>query len=398
MTDPATRGSGRRLLTISLGSWQASIVERSALGRLGASSGLTYFDEVEHIFYRTEASRIEEPLPGLRVRDVAGREGEVAGFTKLAAFLAGAREVRRIADDFRPDAVQVVDPFQSGLLGRRIARRLGVPLVLMLVSHYDNSRRVSGRWPSQWMPEGIAFRVHDLILREADLILTHCDFYARYAVERGARRERIHVHPLWAESAFHEAEPAPDVLAAHGISDPRPLLYVGRLHPVKYSDDLLKAYLKIREVHPRKPLIILGGAGPMREEFEAGIRAAGASEDVLIKQVNSAAEVKSWMSAAGVMLAPHAGYALLEAGLSGAPVVAYDFEWHPELITDGDTGRLVPFRDWEAMAEVTLELLADPEGTDLLGERLRRRVETEHTHDAVRSSIAGAFRELLEGR
>ncbi len=386
----------RRLLTLSLGDWQGSIIERSALGRLQATSALGFFDEVEHLFFRTDLPRIEEPVPGLRVRDISGTTERVSGpISKVRAFADGARQIVQIAEDFRPDAVQVVDPFTSGLMGARLSQQLGVPLVLMLVSHYQNSREVSGRWPAQRIPAPIAFGIHDWVIRNADLILTHCEFYAKYAVERGARRDRIHVHPLWAESAFHQAKPDPQVLDEHGIDDPRPLLYVGRLHPVKYSEDLLKAWLRIRERVPGKPLIVLGGSGPLREWFEAEARAAGAEKDLLIKQVNSPAEVKSWMSAAGVMMAPHAGYALLEAGLSGAPVVAYDFEWHPELITDGETGRLVPFRDWEAMADATSELLASPERADAMGQALRRRVETEHTHDQVRGSINRAFAELL---
>lgn len=387
-----------RLLTLSLGSWQTSIVERSALGRLEASSALGYFHEVEHLFYRTTHPRIEEPLEGLRVRDISGAEGPVSGpVAKARAFARGFGEIVRIARDFRPDVVQVVDPFTSGLIGLELRRRLGIPLALMLVSHYENSRQVSGRWPAQRIPAPLAFRIHDRVIRTADLILTHCDFYARYAVSRGAARERVHVHPLWAESAFHEARPDPEILQKHGIDDPRPLLYVGRLHPVKYSGDLLQAYLAVRERFPDKRLVILGGAGPMREAFESGLEAAGARDHVLIRQVNSPAELKSWMSAAGVMLAPHAGYALLEGGLSGAPVVAYDFEWHPELIEDGVTGRLVPFRDWRALAEVTRELLEAPDEARRLGDALRRRVETEHSQDAVRRSIAQAFRRLLEG-
>jgi len=387
----------RRLLTISLGDWQTAIVERSALGRLQATSALGYFDEVEHLFFRASRSRVERPVPGLTVRDIAGVDGDVSGLGKVRAFRAGAAEIRAIARDFRPDAVQVVDPFQSGWLGMRIASELGVPLVTMLVSHYRNSYDVSGRWPSQWIPAPLAFRLHDRVLARSDLILTHCEYYARYAVASGAERRRIHVHPLWAESAFHEAEPDPEILARHGVDDPRPLMYVGRLHPVKYSDELLEAYLRVRERHPGKPLIVLGGAGPLRASFEAGLEAAGARDDVLILQVNSAAEIKSWMSAAGVMMQPHAGYVLLEAGLSGAPVVAYDFEWHPELITDGVTGRLVPFRDGEAMAAATLEMLDDPEGTAALGAALQAKVEAEHTHEAVRASIQGAFRSLLDG-
>ena len=43
------------------------------------------------------------------------------------------------------------------------------------------------------------------------------------------------------------------------------------------------------------------------------------------------------------------------------PTVAYDWEWHGELVIDGDTGRLVPEGDCLAAASALAELLEAPE-------------------------------------
>jgi glycosyltransferase involved in cell wall biosynthesis len=37
--------------------------------------------------------------------------------------------------------------------------------------------------------------------------------------------------------------------------------------------------------------------------------------------------------------------------LCGIPIIAYDVEWHPEIVIDNYTGFLVPFRDTAALAE-----------------------------------------------
>ena len=41
--------------------------------------------------------------------------------------------------------------------------------------------------------------------------------------------------------------------------------------------------------------------------------------------------------------APLMGYTLIEAGLTGVPIVTYDYDWHGEIIEDGVSGGLAPF-------------------------------------------------------
>jgi glycosyltransferase involved in cell wall biosynthesis len=81
--------------------------------------------------------------------------------------------------------------------------------------------------------------------------------------------------------------------------------------------------------------------------------------------------IASLLAEADVVVAPMMGRALVEAALSATPIVAYDVDWHGELITDGETGVLVPFGDREAMAGAVLRLLANPGRAAELGSRAR---------------------------
>ena len=80
------------------------------------------------------------------------------------------------------------------------------------------------------------------------------------------------------------------------------------------------------------------------------------------------------LAQASVIAAPLAGLALVEGALSGTPIVAYDYEWHSELIRTDETGILVPHRDTDAMAAAICALLDDSERGEDLGERARARV------------------------
>jgi glycosyltransferase involved in cell wall biosynthesis len=60
--------------------------------------------------------------------------------------------------------------------------------------------------------------------------------------------------------------------------------------------------------------------------------------------------------------------------LASLPVVATDVSSIPEIVVDGETGRLVPPDDPDALAAAVNAVLADPAG---LGDRGRRRAEEE---------------------
>jgi glycosyltransferase involved in cell wall biosynthesis len=68
------------------------------------------------------------------------------------------------------------------------------------------------------------------------------------------------------------------------------------------------------------------------------------------------------------------GVALLEAGAYGLPVVASRVGGIPEIVTDGETGLLVPPEDPAALSDALERVLSDPERARRLGDNLRRRV------------------------
>ena len=60
-----------------------------------------------------------------------------------------------------------------------------------------------------------------------------------------------------------------------------------------------------------------------------------------------------------VNVAPLCGRSLLEASLSGCPAVAYDVDWHSEIVKDGKSGFLIPNLDYKAMGESLVILNRD---------------------------------------
>jgi glycosyltransferase involved in cell wall biosynthesis len=94
-------------------------------------------------------------------------------------------------------------------------------------------------------------------------------------------------------------------------------------------------------------------------------------------------ELATLLASSDLVVAPHMGYTLIEAGLTGTPIATYDYDFHAEIIRDGETGYLAPLRDTRALANKVIRALADPQTSRAVGARLRDALLREHSLDAV---------------
>ncbi len=68
---------------------------------------------------------------------------------------------------------------------------------------------------------------------------------------------------------------------------------------------------------------------------------------------------------------------ILEAMASGLPVIATDVGGNPELVADGETGRLVPARDVASLSSILNELALDEQRRRRFGEAALKRILAE---------------------
>src|SRR5439155_1041035 len=80
------------------------------------------------------------------------------------------------------------------------------------------------------------------------------------------------------------------------------------------------------------------------------------------------------------------------------PVVATTVGGSPELVRDGETGRLVPPEDPPALARAVLEILRDPERARAMGRAGQAAISAGLTLDASMARTTAVYRELLAAR
>ena len=159
-----------------------------------------------------------------------------------------------------------------------------------------------------------------------------------------------------------------------GVPDGVPLvLAVGRLIEQKDHPTLLRAFARVRESQPEARLAILGW-GPLEQATRELASALGLEGSV---HLPGRIEPRDWLARADVFAHTSRwegfGIALLEAMLSGLPVVATGVSAIPEIVIDGATGYLSAPGDADAIARRLSQLLVDPQLRRTLGDAGRAR-------------------------
>jgi glycosyltransferase involved in cell wall biosynthesis len=237
-----------------------------------------------------------------------------------------------------------------------------------------------------------AFRfVERALARKAAKVITITEALARFQVERvGLPADKVEVIHYGLD----------DLPAAWGSNPPdhvrpeaRVLLAVCRLEPQKGLDSAIRALPDIRASHPTAELVVLG-EGPQRAELESLATAL----QVPVHLLGRVPDVAAWLRRTDVVVHPARwegfGLALLEAMLASKPVVATNVSSIPEIVSDGQTGLLVPPDDAAALAAAVTRVLDDP-GT--YGEQGRRRAQSQFSVSRMTDRTLALYETVLRG-
>ncbi|MFW6719025.1 glycosyltransferase family 4 protein [Streptomyces sp. MAR4 CNY-716] len=201
--------------------------------------------------------------------------------------------------------------------------------------------------------------------------------------EADARAYRAHLRlPGVAVTAIPNGVPAPDVPPSDNTA--RCVVAAGRLAPLKHFDHLVKAFVRVADVHPDWQLRIYG-TGPRHDALRAQIDRLGLYNNVLLMGAVHPMETE-WQKgsiAAHTSVLESFGLSIAEAMRGGLPVVATDCPLGPrEIIHDGEDGLLVPPQKPAAAARGLLRLIGD--------EDLRQEMGTAALANAARFDPARA--------
>ncbi|WP_375400388.1 glycogen synthase [uncultured Amnibacterium sp.] len=232
----------------------------------------------------------------------------------------------------------------------------------------------------------------------------------------GVDPERLHVVYNGIDLAAWRPNVDPDLVRSLGVDPDRPtIIFVGRITRQKGLPYLLRAAERL----PADVQLVLCAGAPDTPEIMAEVSGLVADLQatrggvVWIERILPRRELTALLTAADVFVCPSVyeplGIVNLEAMACGTAVVGTATGGIPEVIVDGETGRLVPIdqltdgtgtpldpeRFVADLADALTETVSDRAAATRLGAAGRQRAERVFDWDAIGEQTAGVYRSLL---
>jgi glycosyltransferase involved in cell wall biosynthesis len=174
-------------------------------------------------------------------------------------------------------------------------------------------------------------------------------------------------------------------------------LAVGRFEIAKDYPNMLRAFARVREQHPRSVLLLVG-RGSLQGETETLVQALDLGTQVRFLGVRD--DVPELMSAADgyVMSSAWEGMpmVLLEAAAAGLPIVATRVGGNHEVVCDEESGFLVPPRAPDLLGLAMLRLMESSEAhRRSMGDRGRQHIRANYGLSRVVERWEIIYREVL---
>ena len=186
------------------------------------------------------------------------------------------------------------------------------------------------------------------------------------------------------------------------IDEDRPLVvHVGNIRPWKGHTTLIKAARVLRD---SRPDIVIVSIGAEKHPGDlARVRAEADDEGVgdILRFLGRRHDAVDFTVAADVLVNPSDVEGLplvvLEAMMAGTPVVATAAGGVPSIVRNGETGRLVPVGDPEALAEAVLKDITDREEATRMADRARALAEDRFGLERMVAAHEALYRQVLNG-
>ena len=299
--------------------------------------------------------------------------------------LLPGRGVTRALSDFRPNVVVVNQPFLLSRATWHAARARGIPLVGVIgmipewfYYNVPSLRPLAGMidlgvWRMMAGYYNECDHVVGVTTTALEILNRHGLRAASSVISNGVPLERFRPRPRDRQ------------LAAHlGVPDKPTVLYTGRLDAEKCMRVWLHAIPRVRERVDAH--FVVGGEGSERASLESLAAELGITNAVSFVGFQPTSTYPRLFSIGDVFAitspAELQSVVTLEAAASGLPIVASRAGALPELVRDGENGRLVRRDDPQALADALVEILGDSQRRNRMGEASRRLAEQ---HDFEKS-------------
>jgi len=207
---------------------------------------------------------------------------------------------------------------------------------------------------------------------------------------------KLRLGPASKYKIIHNAVEIKPVAPAQSGNKNYPILAtVGRLSAEKGQVYLLEALKSVRKEFPDTQLLVIGD-GILRKELETFVEKENLNNNVRFTGLCD--DPSQLLKDIDIFVLPSLyesfGIVLLEAMAQGKPVIASNVNGIPEVVTDGETGILVPPANPGALSEAIIKLTRDKELAKKMGQAGYERVKKLFRREQMVDNFDNLYRKL----
>lgn len=288
-------------------------------------------------------------------------------------------------------------PFLTGLYSLIIAKCSSIPFTLRVGGNYDLMHK------NGLMVYKKIFRSYTIAKKVAKFVFRNCSSVSavninnmNYCIENGANPDIcivVRVGNMVDSLHYREPNERDSVQEFNNVN--RPIaISVGRLTKVKHPEDVLMATKIAKQEFPNLLTLIIGD-GDMEDELKALSTDLGLEDNILFLGKKNQEYLSNLYPQSDVYLSPLTGRSMVEAALAGLPLIAYDYEWHKEIVKDDSTGFLVPYRDAKQMGLSIVKVLKDKVNANRMGGNSRLEALEMMDKEKIKQSEITMYNSIL---
>ena len=277
------------------------------------------------------------------------------------------------------DIIRATDPYYMGLLGLYYSTIFKVPFVVSVHSDYDLGDKLGGQTFKILGSRNLAKKLEKFVYKNVDKILPIREYIRLNIIsEFNIDKDKVEVFPHGVNfKEFDEVEFI-DIYEKFGINRSKKIIsFIGRLSKENYIYHLIDIARKLKKLREDFVLLIVGD-GNEYENIKKIVIEQYLDDVVFFTGFQSKEIVVNVRKQNYLALTLMGGFSLIEACAGARPVIAYDIEWHYELVKNNETGFLIEENNIEEAVKKIVYLIDNPDIAEKIGKNARELALKRH--------------------
>lgn len=312
---------------------------------------------IEHIFFAPEYEESESEKEILRFR---GFQIPFSPNSRLAVTVPYHSAIKKKVLDFQPDIIHIVTEFTMGQEGLRIAKEIGIPVVM---SYHTNIEQYLEYFHAKLLEKPVRAYFQKF---HSNAVLNLCPSRQTYRQLAAQGYQNLDIWTRGVDTSLYSPKKRTGRWRKMLGKDKFICLYVGRLSFEKGLAYYLEAIRQLNRLGLGKDMVFaFAGDGPYRETLEncgiENVRLTGFVKGEMLAELYAEADTFVFPSGTETF-----GNVLLEAMASGTPCICTDEGGVTDFAEHGKNAFVVSYRDEDELSDAIIRLVQNP----LLRERL----------------------------